>query len=261
MDIKSLFSEKQTTYIKHLQFKTIVIIVLIGFFLTTVYPKNYGFVILLLLFLYLLGNEYVNFTYRQTDEQNKQIHFRLLSLQRIIDKYIVEEIKKRRSQVDRKEVLQRYRLHSLYTDSDLINFLYDIRYFAERNPQEFYLLVKGTNNILFLKKQIEDYYEANGNYQENIIELVEIADDLRSRCTNNIHNFIYTVHKANKFYNYHQIVTERYMLLVNRHFDRLYDYIKIHQYQTGTNTNSKLHIYNIGNATKPFDPSKELDFY
>ena len=262
MDIKSLFAEKQTTYVKTLQFRTIVLIVLFGFFLTITYPKSYGFVIILIVFLYFVGNEYIKFTYKQSDEENKQIHFRLRSLQRIIDKYITDEITKKRSQIDRKQVLKRYRLHSLYTDSDIINFLYDIRYFADRNPQEFYLLVKGTNNILFLKKQIEDYYQSNGVYQENIIELVEIAEDLRTRCTNNIHTFIFTTHKSNKFYNYHEMVTERYMLLLRRHFDRLYDYIKIHQYQTGTNTNSKLHMYNTGNATKPFDPiANRFDYY
>lgn len=262
MDITSLFLEKQTTYIKSLQFKTIVLVVIVGFFLTIVYPKNYGFVILLLLFLYLVGNEYIRMSYKQTNEQNKQIHHRLLILQRIIDQYIVDEINKKQSKVIRKDILKRYRLHSLYTDSDIINFLYDIRYFADRNPHEFYLLLKGTNNILFIKKQIEDYYMANGFYQENVIELIEIAEDLRSRCTNNIHNFIFTIHKSNKFYKYHETVTDRYMLLLRRHFDRLYDYIKIHQYNIGTNTNSKLHIYNVGNSTKPIDPMiNQFDFY
>jgi Ca2+/Na+ antiporter len=262
MDITSLLLEKQTTYIKGLQFRTFVLLVLTGFFLTITYPKTYGFVILLILFLYVIGNEYIRYSYKQTDEQNKTIHHRLLQLQRIIDQYIVDETRKKRSKISRKTVLEKYRLHSLYTDSDIINFLYDIRYFADRNPHEFYLLVKGTNNILFIKKQIEDYYTSNGRYQENMIELVEVAEDLRSRCTNNIHNFIFTVHKSNKFYKYHETVTERYMLLLRRHFDRLYDYVKIHQYNTGTNTNSKLHIYNMGNATKPLDPMiNPFDFY
>ena len=262
MDIKSLFLEQPSTYIRKFQFQTIAITTIVALLLTTFFPANYGFVIILIVFLYFIANQWISMKQNNALDFNKDTHYKLMSIQKIIDQKINNEIKKKSvPQRLRNDIYKRYRLNSLYTDSDLIHFLYSVKNLSEYNENEFFSLVNGTNNILLLKKQIEDYYKANDYFPENMIESIEQAFELRTNCINNMHNFTYTIPKNNKMYDYHHKIIERYSILINRTLDQLYDYKQLHVIKTGITTNSKLHLLNLTKTTKPNDTMNTQFYY
>ena len=262
MDIKTLFLKEQNSYIRKIQFKTILLLTILSLGFITFFPKNYGFVILLLFFLYFVANEYIKVVDNTSSDWNKQTYYKLMSLQRIMDKYVSNQISKKRVPVQlRNSIFERHKLNSLYIDSDLIHFFDSVKNLEEYNPDEFFLLLKGTNNILLIRRQMQEYYNKNGYFSENLIENIEIAFELRTNCINNIHNFVYTIPKTNTLRNYHYSIIERYTLLVNRQLDILYDYKNKHNKITGINTNSKLHYSNLTRQTKPYDSMTTNQFY
>jgi hypothetical protein len=254
MDIKNLFLQEQTDYIRKFQFRVIILITVVALLLVYFFPKNYGFIIILIVFLYFLSNEYIKVEEVRTTDFNKDTYYKLLGLQRIMDKYVQKQIQIKRVPIHlRSKIYERHRLSSLYTDSDLIHFLDSIKNLQDYSDDEFFLLLKGTNNILLIHKQMQDYYDANGYFPENLIENIEIAFDLRTNCINNMHNFVYTIPKTNVLRNYHHKIIERYTVLINRHIDNLFEFKKTSIQLKGINTNSKLHYINLTNKTKPND--------
>lgn len=254
MDVKNLFLQEQTDYIRKFQFRIILLITVVALSLVYFFPKNYGFVIILIVFLYFISNEFIKVTEVTTTDFNKDTYYKLLGLQRIMDTYIQKQIRIKRVPIHlRNGVYQRHRLSSLYTDSDLIHFLDSIKNLQEYSDDEFFLLLKGTNNILLIHKQMKDYYDSNSYFPDNLIENIEIAFDLRTNCINNIHNFVYSIPKTNVLRNYHHKIIERYTVLINRHIDSLFDFKNKHIQLTGINTNSKMHYTNLTKQTKPID--------
>jgi hypothetical protein len=179
---------------------------------------------------------------------------------------------------DHQKLLERNRLDSLYIDSTMINFLHSILPLSEYNPDEFYMLVKGTNNILKIRKEIEDFYIANSNmtpdpepikrasfkesnpirldtvYTQNLSEMFQIAVYLKSNCVNNLQNMIYKVPKRNKFYRYIDNVIDRYIILINRNLKVISDYQLKKIKDSGINVNTQFVYYK---GTKPFDASRD----
>jgi hypothetical protein len=254
MDITSLFLEEQSTYIKKFQFQVLLLTISIALILIYFFPKNYGFIIILIVFLYFVSNEFIKVIDTRTFDWNKDTYYKLLSLQRISDRYIQQQIIKKRIPVHlRKSIYERYQLNSLYIDSDLIHFLDSIKKMEEYSSDEFFQLLKGTNNILLIRNQMENYYKSNRYFPENLIENIEIAFDIRTNCINNIHNFIYTIPKTNTIRKYHEKIIERYTILINRHIDILFEFKQKNLLINGINTNSKLHYKNPTRQTKPFD--------
>lgn len=261
MDIKTLFLQEQSSFIKKTQFKILLLVTVISLILVFFFPKNYGFVILLIVFLYFISNEFVQVIDTTSTDWNQDTYYKLLNLQRIVDRHIQQQIIKKRIPVYlRKEIYERYRLSSLYTDSDFIHFFDSIKNLETYSPDEFFLILKGTNNILLIHKQMDDYFKSNGYFPENLIENIEIAFDLRTNCINNLHNFVYTIPKTNTIRNYHHKLIERYTVLINRHIDTLFDFKKKHILLTGINTTSKLHYTDLTKQTKPFDANNQ-QFY
>lgn len=241
------------------------------------------FIAAIALALYV-SNSFVTITSDNITNFNTQTYVQLQALQAKVNAHIEYKIKlssisgQQLPKEDRQKLIERNRLDSIYIDSTMINFLHSILPLYEYNQDEFYMLVKGTNNILKIRKQIEDFYIANSNmtpdpqepkgvsfkepkiiktdgvYTQNLSAMFSIAIDLKSNCINNLHNMIYKVPKTNKFYSYIDNVIERYTILINRNLKVISDY-QLHSIkETGINTNTKFVYYK---GTKPFDASRD----
>ena len=244
-------------YNKTLMLRTIAIIAIVLFVFTYIFPTNYAYVITLIAFALWVGSNYVRYTETQVDTKNHQIMYHLNVLQEIINMYIDKQLNKdtiASSKLTNKEINMIYDkniLSSMYIDSNLIEFLYSIKQLSEWNDNEFYLLVKGTNNILRLRKEIEIYHEQNNMYPDNIFQMTENALQLRTNTINNMHNFIYSIPKANIIYTYLDKIIHRYMVLISRNTDKMYYYTKEHIKKVGINTDTKFINYNNIRAYDP----------
>lgn len=249
---------------KNFLMKVIVISILIVFVFTYIYPNNYGFIIILIAFtLWIVGN-YISYSEKSIGNTNNQIMYHLNVLQETVNVYIDKKLRSSgpiASKLTKKQVNEIYnsnKLSSLYIDSNLIEFLYSIKQLSEWNDSEFYLLLKGTNNILRLRKEIEEYYEENKRYPTNVTEMFEQSVMLRSNTINNLHRFIFAVPKTNMMYDYTNKIIKRYMVLISRNTDKIYEYVQDNIKITGINTTTKFVSYN---NIRPYDPSQTADYY
>lgn len=215
---------------------------------------------------------------------NTQTYIQLQALQAKVVNHIEYKIKlssisgQQLPREDHQKLLERNRLDSLYIDSTMINFLHSVLPLYEYNQDEFYMLIKGTNNILKIRKEIEDFYTANstmtpdpepakrvsfkepkpfktdGLYTQNLSEMFRIAVDLKSNCVNNLHNMIYKVPKTNKFYRYINNVVDRYIILINRNLKVISEYQLKSIQDSGIDVNTQFVYYR---GTKPFDASRD----
>ena len=246
---------------KQLFFQIIVIIILVFIIFTYLFPTKYVYVIILILFAFYIGNLFIISNNTNVSNKNGMIMFHLNSLQEIVDEYIDNKINKDSSKLSKKEINEihnKNKLDSLYIDSNLIEFLYSIKILNKWNPNDFYLLLKGTNNILRLRKEIEEYHDSNNKYPDNINQMMETTLILRSNTINNLHRFIYTIPKTHEMYEYLNKIIKRYMILISRNTDKIYLYTKENIHKTGVTSESNLAL--IYNTTKPYDPF-EIDFY
>ena len=241
------------------------------------------FVILVVALSLYISNLYVkvNTTIQNTDldDFNKSTMIKIETLQSKVYEHIHKKIITatgsglKLSKNDQIVLLSKNKLDSLYIDSTLIHFLYSILPLYEYDAESFYMLLKGTNNILKLRKEIEDYYTANKDikidhtqklpsfrtdpiikqepmYLENISEMFEIAIQLKTNCINNLQNIIYSVPKTNKMYTYIDETITRYTILINRNMDIFQKYTNDSIKETGINTRTKFINYK---QTKGFD--------
>jgi len=246
---------------KMLLFKVIALISLILYIFTYIFPSSYGYVIILVVFSLIIANYYIIYSENSISNDNNTIMNHLMTLQEITNKYIDKKLENVKNKLSKKVMYQIYtnnNLNSLYIDSDLIEFLYSVKELSKWNDSEFYLLLKGTNNILQLRKEIEEFYDKNNSYPDNINQMMENALILRTNTINNMHNFIYTVPKTSKMYNYIDKIIERYMILISRNTDKIYYYTKDNIKQKGINTESNLAL--IYNTVKPND-NLESSYY
>lgn len=260
-------------------------VIFLFIFVLVLFSKIWGanntgiFVILSISFALYLSNLYVKVNTNNLDDNNKQTFIKLNTLQSKVYTHVRNQIIQSTSNGlkltnnDQIELLNKNKLESLYIDSTLINFFYSILPLYDYNPDEFYLLLKGTNNILKLQKEIEDYYTANKEnkqetiqklpsfrtdpipkiepkFLENLSEMFEIAIQLKTECINSLHNIIYSVTKTNKMYTYIDNVIQRYTILINRHLDIFQKYNNDSINFTGITTRTKFINYK---HTKGFD--------
>lgn len=280
----NLFSNEHGQYQNNFKIQVILLFLLV----LIVFSKIWGstttgiFVILLVTFALYITNTYVKYNTiinNDLDDNNKQTFIKLNTLQSKVYTHIQNKIKQstqsglKLSQSDQIALLNKNKLSSLYTDATLVHFFYSILPLYEYNNDEFYLLLKGTNNILKLRKEIEDYYNANKNnktifkqklpsfrsdpipkpepvYLENLSEMFEIAIELKTTCVNALQNIIYSVPKTNKMYSYIDQVIQRYVILINRHLDVFQKYNNDSISSTGINNKTKFINYT---HTKGFD--------
>lgn len=258
-DIQNLFLKQHGSFARWLQFETIAVFVIVLVVLTQAFEKNYGFVIILLVFAFYVTNTYVSVKNDKINDFNSITMVKLQTLQSKMYDHInyKANLSKTSGQTMSKSELnklyKRNELDSMYIDANLIHFLFSIIKLYDYNPDLYFSLLKGTNNILRIQKEIDTFYEANQKYPQNITELLQIALDLRTNTVNNLHDFIYTIPKTSQMYSYIGDSTERYATLISRITDTIYQSYKNNIDQTGINTTTKFVSYN---TTKAFDPEK-----
>lgn len=263
MDVQNLFLKQHGSFAKNLQFETIVVFSVVIVILTQSFEKTYGFVILLLVFAFYIANSYVIVKNDKINDFNSVTMVKLQTLQSKVYDTITKKIslvnnttqnQPAMSQKDINNIYKQNELDALYIDANLIHFLFSIVKLHDYNPDLFFTLLKGTNNILRIRKEIDTFFESNGEYPENTSEMLDIALQLRSNTINNLHDFIYTVPKTSKMYSYIGNSVERYATLISRVTDSIHASYKNNIKQRGINATTKFVTYN---TTKPFDYSKE----
>ena len=275
---------------EHGQYKNnfkIQVILLFIFVLIVFYKINFNtgiYVILAISFSLYISNIYVKVNTTQNndlDDDNKKTFIKLNTLQSKVYTHIHNQIILANvsglilSKNDQIALFNKNKLDSLYIDSTLIHFFYSILPLYEYNSNEFYLLLKGTNNILKLQKEIQDYYLSNkdntqqysqklpsfrtdplpkieSKFLENLSEMFEIAIQLKTESLNSLQNIIYSVPKTTKMYTYIDNAIQRYTILINRHLDIFQKYNNDSIQFTGITNKTKFINYK---HTKGFDRS------
>lgn len=256
-NLQDLFTNQHGLFFKTLQFESLFIIVFVVIFFTYYFNKTYGFVIILLAFAFFIANSYVGIKTNTLNDFNHITLVKLQKLQNTANMAVNNKLKiinvsnpNTLTQTEKKKLYENSQLDFLYIDANMIHFLESIIPIAKYNELEFYSLLKGTNNILKIKSQIDTYYESNKRYPTNTSELFETANQLKTNTINNLHNFIYTIPKSQTMRNYLHDATERYSVLINRVTDSIHQSYKNNIKQNGINASTHFVSYN---QTKPFD--------
>lgn len=256
-NLQNLFFNKHGNYAKNFQFEVLFIMLLIIAFFTYYFKNSYGFIIILIVFTFFIIENYIIIKNTKVTDFNNITSLKLNTLQSKTYEYINTKLsiisnqsKQKLSNADTQKIYKNNKLDSLYIDANIIHFLYSILPLYEYNNYEFFELLKGTNNILKLRNEIETYFESNGEYPINTSEIFEEALRLRSNTINNVHNFIYSVPKVNKMYSYLNDIIDRYSILISRNTDFIDKYYKENLKLRGITASTKIVSYN---TTKPFD--------
>jgi len=259
-NILDLFVNGRGEYNKNLQFEVILVVIGLIVFFNYYFRENYGFVIILLLFVTYLTSLWLKVKTSRVTDFNKLTLNKLRTIQNNVNEVVkikIRQISKTSDkQLTKKEINKIYnknKLDNLYMDANMIHFIDSLSGIYEYNPSEYVLFVKGIDTILKLRREIEDYYDANGEYPVNIIEMFESTLELKAKTLNNLHNFIYSVPKTKIMYQYIDDVLDRYNVLITRNLDDIHRYYKDSIRQRGINNRTRFISYD---KTKPYD---ELD--
>lgn len=256
MDIITLFTKGNGEYKRTLKFDAIALSVVIIIIFTTLFAKNYGFVIILLLFVYYIANTYVIVKTGYLEDRNAQTMIKLQKIQDTINSLVMERIRimtnsnQKLSKLEKQKMLEANRVKNLYMDSDMIHFIYAIIPFSEYNGQEFLLFMRGVDNILETKRLMEEFYESNDTFPENTSEMFEIAIQLKSNTINNLHNYVYSVPKQKDMMAYLDKIVEKYNILISRNLDTMHKYYLMNLSKRGIKNTTKFVSYN---EARPFD--------
>jgi hypothetical protein len=268
-DIVNLFTKEHGIYKQIFKFNVIIFFIIILFVLTKMNIfGNSIYILIAIIFALYITNMYVKVNQNDLGDNNKMIHLKLETLQSKMYEHVKYKImisnggNLKLSQIEIQNLYEKNKLDSLYIDANMIVFLHSILQLYEYNPEEFYLLVKGTNNILKLRHDIERFYESEGQYPENIHEMLQIALNLKTNCMNNVQNFIYTVPKQNKMYTYIDNVIMSYNILITRNIKLMHNYHLDYIRKNGINSTTTFIDINSAKAfdsmtNKSVIPSKE----
>ena len=111
----------------------------------------------LIVFAFVFTNSFVETTANTLNDFNNVTLLYLDALQKNTNDYIYSEIHKLNTNASKSlvlapkqinQILQQNQLNALYVDANMIHFLHSILPLSDYNNKEFYLLLKGTNNIL-----------------------------------------------------------------------------------------------------------------
>lgn len=268
-DIINLFTKEHSVYKQIFKSYVIIILLILVFFLTKLNLLGGSVYILLSISIAVyLTNIYVKMNENNLTDNNKIIYVKLDTLQSKVYQHIKYKITtsstsgQKLSKSDIHNIYDKNKLDALYIDSNMIIFLHSILKLYEYNPQEFYLLLKGTNNILKLRYNIEHFYEVEGQYPENIHEMLQNAIYLKSNTMNNLQNFIYTIPKQHQMYTYIDNIISTYNVLITRNIKVIHNHHLNYIKKNGINSNT---IFIDIDSSKSFDamvnrsviPSKE----
>lgn len=254
--ILKLFINDHGIYARTMQFEVIIIALFTTYCITYFFPHNYAFVIVLFVFVMSIVQTYLNVKNTGVDDYNKITMLKLNKIQEAVNNGIQQKLKRvsntkqKLSQSIVSQVFERNKLDSLYLDANMIHFVHSLLPLNQWNPEEFYLFVKGINNILKLRGQIEEYYNQNNEYPVNTSEMFESAIHLKTNTLNNLHNFIYAVPTTNTMYNYIEKVLDRYKILISRNLDIINTYYKDNIKNRGIQNTTNYVNYGM---TKHFD--------
>jgi len=244
--IETFSKSSSSRYQLNLQIQTLLIGLIILFVLTFVYPQTYGFIIILVVFLGVVMDRYVQTQSDTLNDYNKTTMLKLQKLQQKIREYEIKKEKRFKT----KGAFKTESLLFLYMDADLIHFLHSFLPMYSYNASEYYLLVKGVNKILMISKEIQDFYASNQVPPENVAEMFEIALELRTKTINNVHNFIYSVPKQRQLYKYIENAIEQYAYLIDKNINLIHTYYLLTTKQINSNTKF---IYHKRSYAKPFE--------
>jgi hypothetical protein len=238
------------SYNRNKKFAAHIIFLAVILLFPKLFKGNYAYVIILFVFGIFVTDIFSKESLQDTKDRNKQTLLYLIELDNIIVKHQNTEAKLKHTLNNKVN-----KLDYMYLDATMIHFLYSIKNLSEYNPREFYKLLIGIDNILKLRGQIEEFYNSNKSYPVNISQMFEDAIYLRTKTVNNVHNFIYSVPKANVMYKYVNDIINRYYVLITRHIDKIQLYYKDHLKQTGFNSQTKIVVYN---TTMPLNEHDDL---
>lgn len=236
-----------------LQFESISIFIIIIIIFLILFPKNYGFLIILIVFAGFLTTFFIEQQLTTRDNFNHETKIKLNNLYQI-----VYNLSKKKEQsinyFNHSEWISQRLPKYLYLDATMIHFLDSIKDLAKWSDVNFVELLFHTNKLLHLQYMII----RSGSIPENIFEIYDTAILVKRDCINTMHNFIYQVPKLNKMYTYVDDITSRYIVLINRNLDEIKakrdEYIKI----KGVNVNTH---FNNHNKTAPYDPMDKFNYY
>lgn len=220
-NLTSLFITKhgssQTTIKKRLLFLILGIILAIIFLYTR--KISVAPIIAVMIFILIIADSFASVSETLIDDVNSDTMTRLNAIQDKINEYInLEIIKNNQNNVFTKEYIiflqSKNQMDSLYMDAKIIHLFFDLLPLYTYSPTQYYKLVKGANNILKLRRDIEYYYKENNIYPDNIFQMLKSAMKLRTNTMNNIHNFIYSIPKQEEFYDYLTLVAKKYDSLI-----------------------------------------------
>lgn len=254
-NIVNLFLNDHGMYARWMQFEVLVLAIFATICITYIFPNNYAYVIILFVFVLYIVQTYLAIKDTGVSDNNKLTMFKLNKLQKAINDSIhqkltrVNNTKQKLPKSIITQVFENNKLDYLYLDANMIQFLYTLLPLHEMNPDEFYLFIKGINNILELRAQIENFFEQNKEYPQNTSEMFETAIQLKTNTLNNLHNFIYSVPTTNVMYKYIENVLERYNILITRNLDTMHFYYSQNIIKRGIRNSTK--FVNFG-GTKHF---------
>jgi hypothetical protein len=236
-----IFRPSSEHFTKTIQFESLLIFVIIIGILKIFYNGNYINIISLLIFSFYLTKVYYNDRVSLVENTNGMIKRKLKNIQNKIDSYITKKIKIKKvtNTKDITSIHDKNQMTSLYIDANMIVFLESIIEMYEYNPDTYYKLIKGTNNILKIRLDIETYLQTNNEYIYGIQNQVDIANNLKVNCIGDIHNFIYSIPKMPKMRKYVNNIITRYQELISYNTNLIEKY-----------SNDNIRVNGINNETK-----------
>jgi hypothetical protein len=246
----NLFLYEHGTFSKSLQFETVIFFVIVLVVFTFFFRKTFAFVVILLIFAMYLSELYVKSKTSRVTDFNKITLSKLTDIQNKINETIINKLNTfentERYNNSKLAILRQNQMKYLYLDATMIHFIHSVLPLAKYNERLFLSWVKGVNNILLIKSQIEDYYTANNKYPHNISEMFEQCLQLQTNTINNVHDFVYSIPNLK----YVDQIIDRYSLLIQRNCDLIHQYYLNSHSINGINNKSKFVSYN---TTKPYD--------
>ena len=140
---------------------------------------------------------------KTTIDTNEQIEYKLNRIQSVMYTYVDEQMRRIRYS-DTNELLtrnvyqdnlDRMKLGALYTDIQLIRYIYDLMFVYKYNSDSFVSMVLAVNGILRIRLDLESFYVANGRLPVDTAYQVESATELMKKALNFSHTFVYKLPK------------------------------------------------------------------